>query len=103
MLKAVSALTLRTQLGRILQELRGNERFLVLRRNRPVGVLVSIQNYVKKHADQYEDVQDLMDTFLEEGDLAFQRSLKEAADDVRQGRYLSHTKLKLALAGKKLR
>ncbi|MFQ6029305.1 MAG: type II toxin-antitoxin system Phd/YefM family antitoxin, partial [Dehalococcoidia bacterium] len=57
MAKAVTAYTLKTQLGRILRDLRGNERFVVLRRNRPVGVLVGIEDYVKEHADQYEDVE----------------------------------------------
>ncbi len=101
--KAVTAYTLKTQLGRILRELRGNERFVILRRNLPVGVLVSIQDYVKEHPDQYEDVEDLMDTLLEETDPEFQRSLKRGARDVKGGRYLNHTELKLALANKKLR
>lgn len=101
--KAVAAYTLKTQLGRILRELRENERFVVLRRNLPVGVLVSIEDYVKEHPDQYEDVEDFMDTLLEEEDPEFQRSLKEGARETKRGRYLSHTELKLALANKKLR
>jgi PHD/YefM family antitoxin component YafN of YafNO toxin-antitoxin module len=103
MTKAVTAYRLKTQLGRILRELRENERFVVLRRNLPVGVLVSIQEYVKEHPDQYEDVEDFMDTLLEESDPQFQRSLKTAAGEIKRGRYLSHTELKLALANKKLR
>ena len=99
MLKVVSAHTLKTQLGRILRELRENERFLVLRRNRPVGVLVSVRDYVKDHPDHYEDVEDFLDTLREEGDPAFQHSLKEAASDVRRARDLSHSELKLTLGG----
>ncbi len=103
MAKAVTAYTLKTQLGRILRELRENERFVVVRRNLPVGVLISIQDYVKDHPDQYEDVEDFMDTLLEESDAEFQRSLKRGAREFKRGRYLTHTQLKLALANKKLR
>lgn len=103
MAKAVTAYTLKTQLGRILRELKGNERFLVLRRNLPVGILMSVEDYVREHPDQYEDVEDFIDTLLEEGDPEFQRSLQESAREIKQGRYLTHTELKLALANKKLR
>lgn len=103
MAKVVSAYGLKMQLGRILRELRENERVVVLRRNRPVGVLLSIQEYVKEHADQYQDVEDFIDTLLEERDPEFQRSLRSAARQVKQGRYLSHAELKLALANKTFR
>jgi PHD/YefM family antitoxin component YafN of YafNO toxin-antitoxin module len=101
--KAVTAYTLKTQLGRILRELRNHERFVILRRNLPVGMLLSVQDYVKEHADQYADVEDFVDTLLEERDPKFQRSLQRAAREVKRGRYLTHTQLKLALANKKLR
>ena len=103
MAKAVTAYTLKTQLGRILKELGENQRFVVLRRNLPVGVLISIQDYVKEDPDQYEDVEDFMDTLLEESDPELQRSLKKGTREIKRGRYLSHTELKLALANKKLR
>jgi len=103
MAKAVTAYTLKTQLGRILRELRENERFVVLRRNLPVGVLISVQDYVKEHPDQYEDVEDFVDALLEEADPEFQRSLKKGARQIKQGRYLTHTELKLALANKNFR
>jgi hypothetical protein len=45
---------------------------LVLRRKRPVGVFISVEDYVREHPDQYEDVEDFIDTFLEEGDPEFQ-------------------------------
>ena len=51
----------------------------------------------------YEGVKDFMDTLLEEADTEFQRSLKRARREVKRGRYLTHTELKLALANKKLR
>ena len=103
MTKAITAYTLKTQLGRVLRDLRGNERFVVLRRNIPVGVLLSVQDFVEQHPDQYEDVEDFLDTLLEESDPEFQRSLKQGAQQVKRGRYLTHTELKLALANKKLR
>ena len=97
MAKAVTAYTRKTQLGRILRDLRDNERFVVLRRNRPVGVLVGIEDYVREHPDQYEDVEDVIDTLLEEGDPEFQRGLRRGSKEIRRGRYLSHTELKPAL------
>jgi hypothetical protein len=103
MAKAVTAYTLKTQLGRILREVGANERFLVLRRNRPIGVFIGVEDYVRLHPDQYEDVEDFIDTFLEEGDPEFQRSLRKSAREMERGRYLSHGELKLALANKKLR
>ncbi len=101
--KVVNAYAVKTHLGRILREVRQNDRFVILRRNLPVGILLSIQGYVKEHPDQFEDVEDFMDTLLEESDPKFQRSLKKASRETKRGRYLSHTELKLALANKKPR
>ena len=103
MAKAVTASKLKTQMGKILRALGENERFVILRRNRPVGVLLSIQEYVKEHPDQYEDVEDFIDTLLEESDAEFQGSLRRAAKGIRRGHYLSHTQLKLALANQRFR
>ena len=100
--KAVTAYTLKTQLGRILRELSANERFLVLRRNLPVGILMSIEDYVGEHPDEYQDVQDFIDTMLEEQDPEFQKSLKDSMRDVKRGRYLTLPELKARLANKKL-
>ena len=103
MTKAITAYTLKTQLGSILRDLRENKQFVVLRRNIPVGVLLSVQDFVQQHPDQYEDVEDFIDTLLEETDPEFQRSLKQGGRDIKKGRYLTHAQLKLALANKKLR
>lgn len=103
MAKAITAYTLKTQLGRILRALQDKERFVVLRRNIPVGILLSVQDFVEQHPDQYEDVEDFLDTLLEESDAEFQRSLKQGARQIKRGRYLTHAELKLALANKKLR
>jgi len=103
MAKAVTANKLKTQMGSILRGLGENERFVIIRRNRPVGVLLSIQEYVEDHPDQYEDVKDFIDTLLEESDPEFQRSLKRGERKIRRGHYLSHTQLKVALANQRLR
>jgi len=103
MAKAVTAYGLKSRLGQILRALDENERFVILRRNRPVGILLSIQEYVKEHPSEYADVQDFIDTLLEESDPEFQRSLKREAQEVRRGHYLSHTQLKLALANQRFR
>jgi prevent-host-death family protein len=103
MAKAVTANTLKAHMGRILRAVGENERFVILRRNRPVGVLLSVQQYVKDHPDQYEDVEDFIDTLLEESDREFQKSLKRGARQIRQGHYLSHSQLKVALTNQRLR
>ena len=103
MTRAITAYTLKTQLGRVLRQLRENQRFVVLRRNIPVGVLVSVPDFVRQHPDRYEDVKDFLDTLLEETDPVFQRSLRQEAREMKKGRCLTHSQLKLALANKKLR
>lgn len=103
MAKAVTANKLKTQMGQILRALGENERFVILRRNRPVGVLLSVQQYVKDHPEEYEDIEDFIDTLVEESDPEFQHSLENGARQIRRGRYLSHTELKLALQGQRPR
>jgi len=103
MTRAITAHGLKTRMGSVLRALRDNERFVVVRRNAPVGVLLSVKDFVAQHPDRYEDVEDFLDSLLEEADPEFQRSLKRGSLDLRKGRYLTHAQLKLALAGKKLR
>ena len=64
---------------------------------------MSIPDFVQQHPDQYVDVEDFLDTLLEETDPEFQRSLKHGAREIKKGRYLTHAQLRLALANKKLR
>lgn len=64
---------------------------------------MSVENYVREHPDQYEDAEDFIDTLLEEGDPEFQRSLKQSARQIKRGRYLTNTELKLARVNQKLR
>ena len=67
-----------------------------------VGVLVSVEDYVKENPDRYEDIEDFVDTFMEQSDPKFQASLRRAARDVKRGRYLTLSQLKTALRNKKL-
>ena len=55
---------------------------------------------MREHPDQYEDLEDFIDTMLEEMDPEFQQSLKKGAAETKKGHYLTHRELKLALAGK---
>jgi hypothetical protein len=104
MLKCVTAHALRTDLGNVLGRLgHNNERFVIFRRNSPVGILLSIQDYVKEHPDEYYDVQDFTDTLMEQMDPDFQASLRRSARETRRGRYLTHAELKLALRNEKFR
>lgn len=100
--KAVTAHTLKTHLGSIFRELKDHKRFVVLKRNIPVGIFLSLEEYVKEHSDEYEDVQDFIDTWLEQKDPEFHRSLKEGAKQYARGEYITHTQLKAMLAGKNL-
>lgn len=102
MTKAVTANTFKCRLGSFLKDLKEHKRFVILRRNIPVGIFLSLEDYVKEHADEYEDVQDFIDTWLEQEDPEFQRSLKESAKQYARGEYITHAQLKALLAGKKL-
>lgn len=88
-MKAITAYAFGRELGRILKELRQNERFVVLCHNRPVGIFLGIEDYVREHPDEYEDVEDFLNTLLEEGDREFQHSLRRGAGEVKRGLYLS--------------
>ena len=101
MTRAITAAQLKARLGRVLKSVQDKERFLILRRNTPIGVLMSIHEYVKNRPDEYEDVQDFLDTFMEENDPEFQRSLRNSQEDYKAGRFLTHKQLKVRLAGKK--
>ncbi len=52
---------------------------------------------MKEKRGQYEDLQDFLDTLFQEAGPEFQRSLRKAAREIKRGRYLTHTELKLAL------
>lgn len=96
--KAITAVALGNRTGQILRELENRALFVILRRNRPIGILQSLADYVSEHQDEYEDVQDFIDTWLEETDPEFQRSLREGATDYKRENYLTRTQLKVALS-----
>lgn len=77
--KEINALNLRHNLGEILDKVANKrERFLVKRAGIPAAVILSVADY--------EDLEDLMDTYYEQQDPAFQRSLAKAREDIREGK-----------------
>lgn len=100
--KAITANRFKTRLGSIIKDIKEHRRYVVLRRNAPVGIFLSLEDYVKEHSDEYENVQDFIDTWLEQEDPKFQGSLKESTKQYSRGEYISHAELKALLAGKKL-
>ncbi len=96
--RAIAATALKTSTGEVLRALRERQSFLVFRRNRPVGILQSLEAYVAEHSDEYEDVEDYLETWLEEHDPEFKRSLTRARQDYRRGTFLTPTQVRLRLS-----
>ena len=79
MTKEITAMRLRHNLGAILDQVANRrERFLIKRAGIPAAVLISIADY--------EDTEDLRDTWHEQRDEAFQRSLVSARRDIERGK-----------------
>jgi PHD/YefM family antitoxin component YafN of YafNO toxin-antitoxin module len=77
--KEINAINLRHKLGEILDKVANNrERFLVKRAGIPAAIILSVPDY--------EDLEDLIDTYYEQQDPAFQRSLTEARQDIKDGK-----------------
>jgi antitoxin YefM len=77
--KEITAIKLRHNLGEILDTVANKrERFLIKRAGIPAAILLSVSDY--------EDLEDLIDTYYEQQDPAFQRSLKQAKQDIRAGK-----------------
>ena len=77
--KEINALNLRHNLGKILDQVANKrERFLVKRAGIPAAVILNVSDY--------EDLEDLIDTYYEQQDPAFQRSLAQAREDIRDGK-----------------
>jgi prevent-host-death family protein len=77
--KEITALNLRHNLGDILDQVANKrERFLVKRAGIPAAVILSVADY--------EDLEDLIDTYYEQQDPAFQRSLAKARADITDGK-----------------
>jgi PHD/YefM family antitoxin component YafN of YafNO toxin-antitoxin module len=76
--QGIDAIHLRHNLGEILDQVANNrERFLVQRAGIPAAIILSVPDY--------EDLEDLVDTYYEQQDPAFQRSLAAARADITAG------------------
>ena len=74
----ITAITLRHHLGEILDQVANTHvRFLVKRSGIPAAVLLSLRDY--------EALQDLCDTWREQQDKAFQKSLVQARQEIEAG------------------
>jgi antitoxin YefM len=77
--KEITAIKLRHHLGEILDQVANTHvRFLVTRSGIPAAVLLSLRDY--------EDLQDLFDTWQEQQDTAFQKSLVQARQEIEAGK-----------------
>ena len=94
---AIAASALKTRTGILLRALSQRHSFLVLRRNRPVAILQSLESYVAQHPDEYYDVDDYLETWMEEHDPEFKRSLGKAREDYRKGLFLTPAQVRLRL------
>jgi prevent-host-death family protein len=91
--KEITALNLRHNLGEILDKVANKrERFLVKRAGIPAAVILSVADY--------EDLEDLIDTYYEQQDPAFQRSLAKARQDIREGKTATLADLRRDLKAK---
>lgn len=80
--KEITAIKLRHNLGEILDQVANKrERFLVKRSGIPAAVLMSLRDY--------EDLQDLLDTWHEQQDNVFQKSLMQARREIEEGEVTS--------------
>jgi len=80
-LKEISALTVRQHLGEILSRVANQrDRFVIKKAGIPTAVLFSIQDY--------EDLEDLVETAIEQLDPEYQKSLKRARKEIEAGHYI---------------
>jgi len=62
-----------------------------------LAILQSLESYVAEHADEYEDVEDYLETWLEENDPEFRKSLALARRDYHRGAFLTPAQVKMRL------
>jgi len=79
--KEISALEVRQHLGEILSQVANRRnRFIIKKAGIPTAILLSIRDY--------EDLEDLVETALEQLDPEYQKSLKRASKDIGAGRFI---------------
>ena len=77
--KEITAIKLRHNLGEILDQVANTRaRFLIKRSGIPAAVILSVSDY--------EDLEDLIDTYYEQQDERFQQSLKQAREEIASGK-----------------
>ncbi len=77
--KEITAIKLRHNLGEILDQVANTRaRFLIKRSGIPAAVILSVSDY--------EDLEDLIDTYYEQQDTRFQQSLKQAREEISTGK-----------------
>jgi antitoxin YefM len=91
--KEITAINLRHKLGEILDQVANKrERFLIKRAGIPAAVLLSVSDY--------EGLQDLIDTWYEQQDPAFQKSLAQAREEIESGKVTTLDELRQDLHAK---
>jgi antitoxin YefM len=94
--KEITAIHLRRKLGEILDAVANQrERFLIKRSGIPAAILLSVPDY--------EDLQDLIDTWYEQQDRTFQQSLADARRDIDAGKVATIDDLRRDLHAKERR
>lgn len=79
LLTKISAKEIRHQLGEVINQVAyGNKPYVITRRDKPLVVMLGIE--------EYEDIIDAMDTMAEQLDPEFQKSLAKGMRDFRAGR-----------------
>ena len=75
----ITAIKLRHNLGEILDQVANKRaRFLIKRSGIPAAIILSVSDY--------EDLEDLIDTYYEQQDGVFQQSLQQAREEIASGK-----------------
>jgi prevent-host-death family protein len=91
--KEITAIKLRHNLGEILDQVANKrERFLIKRAGIPAAIILSVSDY--------EELEDLIDTYYEQQDPTFQTSLSQAREEIAQGKVATMDDLRRDLKAK---